>query len=103
MLLAQTHEAADGIVGLVITGVLAIILLGLLIWGVKKPVVWRLLSVFGMAVGSGVFVWGIMAAAMGVMPSSGSPPVIIGVGAGVLVGAISLLVISFLGGKPGEG
>ena len=100
MLLAQTHEAADKIVGLVIAGGLAIVLLGLLIWGVKKPVVWRLLSVFGMAVGSGVLVWGIMAAAMDSMPSSGSAAVIIGVGAGVLVGAVSLLAISFLGEKP---
>ena len=58
---------------------------------------------FNEARGSGVLVWGIMAAATGVILSSGSPPVIIGTGAGVLVGAISLLVISFLGGKPREG
>ena len=103
MLLAHTHDATGGIVGLVIAGVLAIVLLGLLVWGVKKPVVWRLLSVFGMAVGSGVLVWGIMAAATGMTPSNSSPPVIIGTGAGVLVGAISLLVISFLGGNPREG
>ena len=101
MLLAEIQ--VDKIVGLVIAGGFAVVLIGLLIWGVKRPVVWRLLSVFGMAVGSGLLVRGIMEAAMNQQPAHASPPVVIGVGAGVLVGAITLLVISFLSGGTREG
>jgi hypothetical protein len=78
----------------IVAGVGALILLGLLIWGVRNPVVWRLLSV--VAVGSGVsfLVWGITSAAMGEEPSIGSPTGLIGAGAGVTVGGIMLSVIS---------
>jgi len=75
----------------------AVLLLLLLLWGVKNPVVWRLLSVFGVAGGVGLLVWGITSAAMGEEPSIGSPTGLIGTGAGVMVAGIMLLVISFLG------
>ena len=81
----------------ILAGVAALILLGLLIWGIKNPIVWRLLSVI--AVGSGVsfLVWGITSAAMGDEPSIGSPTGLIGAGAGVTVGGIMLFVISLCG------
>jgi hypothetical protein len=75
----------------------AVLILLLLLWGVKNPIVWRLLSVLGVAAGVGVLVWGITSAAMGQEPSIGSPTGLIGTGAGVMVGGIMLLVISFLG------
>ena len=75
----------------------ALILLGLLLWGVKNRLVWRLLSVFGVGSGVGLLVWGITAAALGEQPSIGSPTSLMGTGAGVMAGGIMLLVISFTG------
>jgi len=84
----------------ILAGVAAVLLLGLLIWGVRNPVVWRLLSV--VAVGSGVtfLVWGITSAAMGEQPAIGSPTSLIGAGAGVMVGGIMLFIISLCGKCP---
>jgi len=75
----------------------AVLVLLLLLWGLKNALVWRLLSVFAIAGGVGVLVWGIMAGAMGEEPVIGSPAGLIGAGAGILAGGIVLLVISFLG------
>jgi hypothetical protein len=82
---------------------LAGLLIGLLLWGIKNPVVWRLLSAFGMAVGSGLLVWGIVSAATCEPAPFDSPAGTIGAGAGILVGSITLLVISFLGRSPRQG
>jgi hypothetical protein len=98
MLLAQVCELRPP--GLAIVGVVAIVLVALLIWGSIKPLVWRLLAVIGMGNGVGLLVWGIIMAATGEEPPVGSSAGIIGTGAGVLVSAIVLLVISFLGGRP---
>ena len=81
-----------------VIGVIAVILLGLLIWGAWCRLIWRLLSVLGMGTGVGFLVWGILMAAMRQEPPFGSPPEIIAGGAGVLAGSIVLLVISFCGG-----
>ncbi len=77
----------------------AVLLLVLLLWGMKNPLIWRLLSVFAVSGGVGVLVWGITSAAMGEEPLIASPTALIGTGAGVLVAGIMLLVISFFG-KP---
>ena len=82
--------------------IVVILLIGLLIWGVRNPLVWRMLSVLGMGTGAGFLVWGILMAAMKEEPPFGSPPGIIGIGAGVLVGSIALLVISFCGSCTGR-
>jgi hypothetical protein len=81
----------------ILAGVAAVIVLGLLVWGVRNPVVWRLLSV--LAVGSGVslLVWGITSAAMGEELAIVTPTGLIGAGAGVTVGGIMLFVISLCG------
>jgi hypothetical protein len=76
------------------------LLVGLFLWGIKNPVIWRLLAALGMAVGSGLLVWGIVAAATGEPIPSCSPAGIIGAGAGIMTGAITLLVISFVGRRP---
>jgi len=74
------------------------LLVGLFLWGLKNPVVWRLLAALGMAVGSGLLVWGIVAAATREPLPLGLPAAgIIGIGAGILTGAITLLVLSFVG------
>jgi len=73
------------------------LLIGLFLWGIKNPVVWRLLAALGMAVGSGLLVWGIVAAATCEPIPFCSPAGIIGIGAGILTGAITLLVLSFVG------
>lgn len=85
------------IVVVAIVATVAIVLIGLLIWGAWKPLVWRILSVLGMGTGAGFLVWGILMAAMQEAPRFGSPAGIIALGAGVLVGSIALLVISFCG------
>jgi hypothetical protein len=85
--------------------VLCLLLAGLLVWGlaglflsgIKNPVVWRLLAAPGMAVGSGLIV---AAATCEPIPFC-SPAGIIGIGAGILTGAITLLVLSFVGRRPG--
>lgn len=81
----------------IIAGVAALILLGLLIWGIRNPVVWRLLSVIAVGTGVSFLVWGITSAAMGEEPAIGSPTGLIGAGAGVTVGGIMLFVISLCG------
>jgi hypothetical protein len=75
--------------------VIALALIGLLIWGVWKPLIWRLLSVLGIGAGGGFLVWGIMLAALKEEPPFASPAGIIGIGAGVLIASVALLVISF--------
>jgi hypothetical protein len=97
MLLARAWEVR--IPDLAIVGIVFFVLLGLLVWGSIKPLVWRLLAVVGMGAGVGLLVWGIIIAATGQEPPIGSPAGIIATGAGVLVSAIVLLVISFLGGR----
>ena len=85
-----------------VVAVVAIVLIGLLIWGARNPLVWRILSVLGMGTGAGFLVWGILMAAMQEEPRFGSPAGIIAIGAGALVGSIALLVISFCGSCRGR-
>ena len=75
----------------------AIVLFGLLVWGTVNPFVWRILSVLGMATGGGFLVWGILMAALKEEPPFATPAAIIAIGAGLLIGSIALLVISFCG------
>lgn len=98
MLLARVWELR--LPGVIVVGIVAIVLVSLLAWGSMKPLVWRLLAVVGMGTGVGLLVWGIIIAATGEEPPVGSSAGIIGTGAGVLVSAIVLLVISFLGRRP---
>ena len=86
----------------VVVAIVPIVLIGLLIWGAWKPLVWRILSVIGMGTGAGFLVWGILMAAMQEEPRFGSPAGIIAIGAGALVGSIALLVISFCGSCRGR-
>ena len=85
-----------------VVAIVPIVLIGLLIWGAWKPLVWRILSVIGMGTGAGFLVWGILMAAMQEEPRFGSPAGIIAIGAGALVGSIALLVISFCGSCRGR-
>lgn len=85
-----------------VVAIVPIVLIGLLIWGAWKPLVWRVLSVLGMGTGAGFLVWGILMAAMQEEPRFGSPAGIIAIGAGTLVGSIALLVISFCGSCGGR-
>ncbi len=85
-----------------IVGIPFVLLIALLIWGAWNPIVWRILAVRGMGTGAGLLVWGILLAAMKERPPlgpPGSPAGIIAVGAGVLVGSIALLVVSFCRGR----
>ncbi len=82
--------------------IIPIVLIGLLIWGAWNPLVWRILSVLGMATGAGFLVWGILLAAMKDDAPFATPAAITAIGAGVLVGSIALLVISFCGSCKGR-
>ncbi len=85
-----------------LAAIVLIVLIGLLIWGAWNPLVWRVLSVLGMATGAGFLVWGILLAAMKEEAPFATPAGIIGIGAGVLTGSIALLVISFCGSCKGN-
>lgn len=85
-----------------VVAVVAIVLIGLLVWGAWKPLLWRILAVLGMGTGAGFLVWGILMAAMQEEPRFGSPAGIIAIGAGALVGSVALLVISFCGSCRGR-
>jgi hypothetical protein len=85
-----------------IVAAVAIVLVGLLIWGARNPLVWRILSVIGMGTGAGFLVWGILLAAMNEEPPLASPAGVIAIGAGALVGSIALLVVSFCGSCRGR-
>ena len=98
-MLAAQVEVEVSSPSLAIVGVVAIVLAALLIWGLRNPLVWRLLAVVGMGTGVGLLVWGIAIAALKEQPSIGSPAGIIATGAGVLASAIVLFIISFLGGR----
>ena len=86
----------------VVIAVLLIGLIGLLVWGAKHPMVWRIFSVLGMGAGAGFLVWGILLAAMKQEAPFGSPAGIIALGAGTLVASIALLAISFCGSCTGR-
>lgn len=85
-----------------IIAIVVIVLIGLLIWGAINPLIWRILSVLGMGTGVGLLVWGIMMASLNEEIRFASPAGIIAIGAGVLVGSIALLVISFCGSCRGR-
>ena len=86
----------------IIVVVVVVVLIGLLIWGAINPLVWRILSVLSMGTGAGLLVWGIMLASLNEETRFASPAGIIAIGAGVLVGSIALLVISFCGSCRGR-
>jgi hypothetical protein len=86
----------------------ALLLIGLLVWGLINPVVGRRLarnfSVIAMGLGTGLLLWGISGAVSGerLRPPFGSNIITevseaIGWGAGFLTGGIVALVLSFLG------
>ena len=103
MTVYEVHEIPMKWVAVAAAAVALCLLIALFLWGVRNPVVWRLLSAFGMAVGSGLLVWGIVSAATCEPAPFESPAGTIGAGAGILVGSITLLVISFVGRSPRQG
>jgi hypothetical protein len=82
---------------LVLVAVVAGVVIGLLVWGARNPLVWRLLSVLGMGAGAGFLVWGILLASLREEAPFATPAAIIAMGAGVLIGSIALLVVSYCG------
>ena len=85
-----------------IVAIVAVVSIGFLIWGVRNPSSWRILSVLGMGTGAGFLVWGILLATMKQEPPFAAPAEIIAIGAGILTGSIALLVISFCGSCTGR-
>ena len=85
-----------------LVAIVPVVLIGLLIWGAWNPLVWRVLSVLGMATGAGFLVWGILMAAMKEECALCYACWHHWHWRGVLVGSIALLVISFCGGCKGH-
>lgn len=81
----------------VVLGVLAIVVLGLLVWGVKNPLIWWLLCVIGTGTGASLLVWGILIYNQPEQLPFGSPAMIIGAGSGFLAGSVILLVAAIIG------
>ncbi|MHB0960076.1 MAG: hypothetical protein ACYC0X_19925 [Pirellulaceae bacterium] len=81
----------------VVLSVLALVLLGLLIWGAKNPAIWWLLCVIGTGTGAGLLVWGILIYNQPEQLPFGSPAMIIGAGAGFLASSVVLLVAAIIG------
>ncbi len=77
-----------------------LLLLALLFWGLKNPLVWTILAVIAIAVGVGFLATGITnATLLGERPTNpqvDSAAQSIGFGAGAAVGGIALLVVSLL-------
>jgi hypothetical protein len=82
---------------LIVVGVLALVLLGLLIWGAKNPLVWWLLCVIGTGLGTGMLVWGLLMRHHSEGPGAVSPAAIVGAGAGLLAGSVVLFVAAIIG------
>jgi hypothetical protein len=83
--------------GLAIVGVVAIVVLGLLIWGAKNPLIWWILCVIGTGAGAGLLVWGCLMLHQEDEIPFGSPAAIIGAGAGFLAGSAVLVVAAIIG------
>ena len=81
----------------VVLSVLAVVVLGLLVWGVKNPLIWWLLCVIGTGTGAGLLVWGILIYNQPEQLPFGSPAMIIGAGSGFLAGSVVLLVAAIIG------
>ncbi len=82
---------------LAVIGVAAIVLLGLLIWGAKNPLIWWLLCVIGTGMGTGLLVWGLLILHQDEQLPFGSPAMTVGAGAGFLAGSLVLLVAAIIG------
>jgi len=82
---------------LVVVGALAVVLLGLLIWGAKNPLIWWLLCVIGTGTGAGLLVWGLLMFHQEDRLAVGSPAGIVGAGAGLLAGSVVLFVAALVG------
>ena len=82
---------------LIVIGVLALVLLGLLIWGAKNPLIWWLLCVIGTGLGTGTLVWGLLMRHQSEGPGAVSPAAIVGAGAGLLAGSLMLFVAAIIG------
>lgn len=72
--------------------------IGLLLGGLRYPKAWCLLGVLLIGGGTGLLVWGIVAASTGEVTTVASPAAIIGSGAGSLAGGIAFLVVSLIQG-----
>ena len=80
-----------------VVGLAAIVLLGLLIWGAKNPLIWWLLCVIGTGMGTGFLVWGLLMFHQEEQLPFGSPAMMVGAGAGFLAGSLVLLVAAIIG------
>lgn len=85
------------LLGLVIFGAVAIVLLGLLIWGTRNPLVWWVLCVLATGTGTCLLVWGILLYSHQEELPFASPALVIGAGAGSLAASIVLLVAAIVG------
>jgi hypothetical protein len=82
---------------LLVLGVSAVVLLGLLVWGAKNPLIWWLLCVIGTGTGAGLLVWGLLMFHEEDQLALGSPAGIVGAGAGLLAGSVVLFVAAIIG------
>ena len=85
------------LLGLAVIGVVAIVVLGLLIWGTRNPLIWWILCVMGTGTGAGLLVWGLLIYGQEEQLPFGTPAGIIGAGAGFLAGSVVLFVAAIFG------
>lgn len=85
------------LLGLVVLGAVAIVLLGLLMWGTRNPLVWWVLCVLATGMGTCLLVWGILLYNQQEVLPFASPALVIGAGAGCLAASIPLLVAAIVG------
>lgn len=83
--------------GLTVVGAVAIVVLGLLIWGTKNPWIWWILCVMGTGTGVGLLVWGLLINGQEEELVIGTPAGLIGAGAGFLAGSVVLFVAAIFG------
>jgi hypothetical protein len=103
-ILAQAVEPGGGLpipLGPLLGIVSGILLLGLLLWGLKNPLVWTIVSALAIAGGVGGLVWGIMQVVLLQHDERTSRHIsdaslAMGIGSGAIVGGIVLLIVSLV-------
>lgn len=85
------------LLSLAVVGGVAVVVLGLLIWGTRNPLIWWILCVMGTGTGAGLLVWGLLIYGQEEELLIGTPAAMIGAGAGFLAGSIVLFVAAIIG------
>lgn len=96
----QLNGSAAMPIGPLLGMLLSVVVLALLLWGIKQPLAWMIVSVLAIAIGFGCLAYGISQALLLSEPRPSrevaEASMFIGGGAGGTIGGVVLLVVSLL-------